>query len=599
MPSYNNYRNDYLSRARMKSLSAQPKSMIKEKDIAEEKLENIRLWVSFYRKNIHRFIMEYMGINLFPYQIIWCYMMDVTDSFIAIASRASAKSWLIGTYAVARAILYPNSLIVIVASTREQAGLIISEKIKGLQDNYPNVAREIDNLVSSINNYSVSFKNGSTIRVVPARESGRGRRSNFTIYEEFRLIPRDVLDAIIRPFAVSRQPPYLQKKEYAHLIEEPKEVFISSSYYKNFWWYKEVLITLKNMIKGENVGVIFFDYLIAIKHGIKTIKQISREKSKMDESTFRMEYMNLPVGEGSGAYFKLNLFLKNRNIKKAFYPQSEMNYNSKKNPYHIERTNGEIRVVSVDVATRAGRENDLTIITCIRCLPTAKGYHREVLYIESHSGKNTIIQAKRIKQIFHDFDADTIVLDVLNAGIAILDSLGTVTRDDERGLEYDAMTIMNHPSIDESTYKELTERTIGLNAIPCIYPISGTAKLNSMVAVTMRNILQKKLISFLIAENEGDEYLSKTNKDYSQIDTDKAFYLNPYVQTSLMINESINLEMILSSGNIKLEEPNGGRKDRYSSLAYGNYYISLLDTELLREEGENDSDELLKVTGFY
>ena len=56
--------------------------------------------------------------------------MATRDSFVAIASRASAKTWLVAVLACGRAILYPLSEIVVVSSTKEQAGLIIEDKIK-------------------------------------------------------------------------------------------------------------------------------------------------------------------------------------------------------------------------------------------------------------------------------------------------------------------------------------------------------------------------------------------------------------------------------------------------------------------------------------
>jgi hypothetical protein len=37
--------------------------------------------------------------------------------------------------------------------------------------------------------------------------------------------------------------------------------------------------------------------------------------------------------------------------------------------------------------------------------------------MESHKGEHTGIQAKRIKELFHDFEADYVCLDLQNAGI--------------------------------------------------------------------------------------------------------------------------------------------------------------------------------------
>jgi hypothetical protein len=129
-----------------------------------------------------------------------------------------------------------------------------------------------------------------------------------------------------------------------------------------------------------------------------------------------MEYYNIPSGASGKSYFKPALFP--RNIKKAWYPQKEDTYNAKHNPYDIKKVDGEIRIVSVDIATRANRVNDQSIISCIRMIPLlGRGYNRQLCYMESSKGSNTLIQSKRIKQVFFDFNADYLVLDLQQAGI--------------------------------------------------------------------------------------------------------------------------------------------------------------------------------------
>lgn len=428
------------------------------------------------------------------------------------------------------------------------------------------------------------------------------RRATFIIYEEFRLIDKEVLDSVIRPFSVIRQASYLKNPEFEYLQEEPKEVFISSAYHKGMWWYDETKKTIRDMLRGGNSGFIAFDFRIAVHHHIKTIRQIKNEISKMDEITAQEEYYNIPFGENATSYFKLAQFLRARKISQAFYPQKEENYNPKKNPYDIARTLGELRILSCDVAQRAGKANDLSINTCIRLLPTHKGYIREVLFQESFSGVNSIIQALRMKQLFYDFGSDLMILDVGagGGGIPIYDQLGQLTKDDARGLEYNPFTIMPHPSIDGDVYKELSERTLGINALPVIYCFSGTAKLNSVIAVEMRDKLQKKLIHLLVDEAKAEDYLIKTRPtEYMKSNdiTSKTFFMSPFANTSSMVNEAINLSMSLSGGNIRLVEPSTGRKDRITSLMMGNYFASLLDAELLKDNNKtSDEDAILGIT---
>jgi hypothetical protein len=601
MSSHSNYKNDYSKNSEKgKSSFSKPKSMVREKDITEQKRERIILWNSFFRKNLHRFVEMYLEIKLFPYQVLWIYLLGISDSFVGICSRAAAKSWVIGLYAVCRCILYPGSLVVVVSSTIGQASTIISEKIQGMVNSSPNLEREIEKITTNTNNYEVIFHNGSSIRVVASKESARGKRAQLIIYDEFRIIPKDVVDAVLRPFASVRMPPFIKNAEYSHLIEEPRDVFISSAHFKSMWWYQETLTAIKRMIDGVDNSIFFAtDYLISLYHGIKTPKQIAREKSKMEDGIFLMEYENLAQGESTNSFYKYSMFTKLRHVKKGFYPQRNDNYNPKKNPYGVHRAEGEIRVLSVDIATRSGKANDLTILACIRLLPTSKGYTRELSYLESHTGANTVTQGLRVKQLYHDFESDYIVLDMLNAGISIFDQLGMITKDSERGLEYEAITVMFHPSIEEKVFLELSERTLGLNAKPCIYPISGTSKLNSEIAVSFREKLKQKMFAFLIDEQEAESFLMENNKEVLIADDElgvKAFFKSPYIQTTLLVNECVNLTMSLSGGNIKLEEESGWRKDRYSCVSYGSWFASFFDGDLLRETKEDDSDDWLMST---
>ena len=502
-----------------------------------------------------------------------------------------AKSWLIAVLAYARGVLYPNSEIVIVATTLKQASIIFG-KMARLKDDYPNIAREVKDFSDTQNNCNCTLHNGTTIKIVACSESGRGERSTFTIGEEFRIMDKQKFDSIVKPFAYARQTPYMKNPKYSSikiLIEEPRQVLISSAYHKGLWWYKETMTTIKMMLDGKDAGFIAFDYLIAIKHNIKTVKAIARDRTTMDEITFLEEYENIPWGENSNAYFKLDMFKKNRNLKKAFYPLRNDMLDKKKNPNDIKRTDGEIRIVSVDIATRKGSKNDNTIITCIRGLPTAKGYEREYVYQESHQGEHTGKQALRIKQVYHDFEADYIVLDLQQAGITIFERLATITKDEERGIEYEAFTVFEHKSLEKKLIEELQEKTLGVNAKQVIYPIMANSRLNNDIAVDFRDRLQRNMCNFLIDDNDAETYLSRYNKEFSNSkDVNlNSWYLKPYIETALLINESINLEYSFSGGYVKLDTVGTARKDRYTSCSYGGHFISLLELELLKNA---DSD---------
>ena len=55
----------------------------------------------------------------------------------------------------------------------------------------------------------------------------------------------------------------------------------------------------------------------------------------------------------------------------------------KKNPYEIPKVAGEVRIVSVDIATRANSANDNSIIICTRLIPSKKAYMGAVIIAQS------------------------------------------------------------------------------------------------------------------------------------------------------------------------------------------------------------------------
>ena len=570
------------------------KNQFKVSEKNKEFEERIIDWVTFYRRNIHRFIEHYFGLELHMYEKILLFLMNLFPLIVVVACRASAKSYIIAIFACAKAVLYPGSIIVIASSTKKQSSLIVSEKIqKELMPQSSNLTREISDIRTGQNETEVKFKNGSSIIVVPATDNARGHRATLNIYEEFRMIDKNIIDSVLSPFLVVRQPPYLKRQEYAHLQEEPQEIYISSSWFKSHWMWNFMKVVVKDMFTTKESLLIGFDYAITLKHNIRTKKQLIKEKKKMDSLTFDMEYKNLMIGTAENAYFDFELLNRAQKIKKAFYPRKHIDViEKKKNKYDIPRQQGEIRVIGVDIAMVKNKkgQNDNTVIHCIRALPIKDYYERQDVYIEAFNGGNTSEQAIRIKELFYDFNADYLVLDTQNAGISISDELGKVLYDDNRDCEYPAWTSFN----DENT----AERIKNKDAIPIIYGIKANASLNHEMHLAIKDSFEQGKIKLLINSTKSKDYLD-IKKEYREASAEtKALFDLPYVQTDLLVNEMVNLsyEINKSSNTLKLIEPSNGYKDRYISLSYANLFIKKLEEDLQDTGYESPLDELLKFT---
>lgn len=568
----------------------------------EEVMDNFLQWNTFFRRNLHRVATDYLGLKLHLYQILILYLMGISRFIAIIASRSAAKSYIIAIYACCICIVKPGSKVVLSSATKGQSKLIISEKIRNeLMANSPMLRKEIRTIKDNQNEVIVFFRNNSTITVVPASENGRGYRSTCIIREEFRQIDKHIEDSVLAPFQIIRTPPYMLDAAYEgnkELQEESVDVYISSSWLDNgHWMWKIVDQAYDGMIDGQDMCLLAFDESITLKHNIKSMTYMQNEKKKQDPLTWRIEFLNERVKEDTSAYFTYSMLQKNQRVKKAFYPRRNIDARfNKKNIYDIPKQSGELRIVSCDMAFVENKRNDNSIFSCMRLLPEftnftrndssvvniSNGYRRIVPYMESVQGGDTAKQALRIRQLFEDFHADYIVLDLRNAGISIYDMLARVMYDDERDCEYSPLSCMN----DE----KVANRVLAEGAEPCIFVINATPKLNSDIAQDFRRTLDEERIDLLVSFEKASEEILPNITDYVNApDADtQLFYESPFLETQALISETTGLiyEKNVQTGVITIKERGSNRKDRYTSVSYGSYFAGLLEQDLISDKDE-------------
>lgn len=580
--------------------------------------ERIIDWITFYRRNIPVFVEHYLGIPLHWYQIIWLYLLNIYISVVIIAGRASAKSFVIAIFSCAKAILYPNTKVVVASGSKKQASLIVKEKIqKELMPKSENLRREIKKITTNANDIEVTFHNGSSIVVVVAGEGALGYRSTVLIFEEFKRIDKYIVDKVLKPFQMARPAQFrtnekceqygVKYRENDEFLEEAVNIYISSAAPTSHWMGKLLKDTISSKYKDNTSCMLATDYSIALKHAIKTRAQLIEAKRTTDPITWREEYENEMLREGANAYFTYGLLTKNQTNKKAFYPRRyEDVRNKKKNPYSIPKQNGEIRIVACDMAfIERSNKNDNSCFTCIRALPESityessnidgktieikSGYRRIPSYIEANPGSDVDKQAIRIKQLYYDFEADYVVLDTRNGGILTYDRLAKVLYDEDRDCEYPAWRCMND--------NDIAKRVNVSGAVENVFAINASQKLNNDIAISLRNILDSQMIDLLVNFDEAKDILESNVPEYlASPDSDvMSFYERPYLETQALVNEMMSLEYTRNeqTGVITLYETGSNTKDRYVSLAYGNYFISLLEQDLISDNSDYDFEPLI------
>lgn len=399
---------------------------------------NFIAWVTFFRRNLHRFVRDYLGIKLYLYQSLMIYLFGISDKICVIASRACAKSFIVALWACSRCILYPGSKVVLASATRGQSKLIVSEKIdRELCTMSPALKKEILTIKDNQNEIVVTFKNGSSIFVVTASDSARGVRSTAIIRDEYRLLNPDIDSAVLSPFQIIRQPPFMKDPFYMGievLKEEPIDLYISSSWFDNSWIWRQIADNIyKDMLNGGLSCMLCFDEYVSLKHGIKSQKFFQSERKKQDPITFSLEILNVRVKENTSAFFPYGLLQKNQVCKQPFYPRTNEDFiTGKKNAYQIPKQPGEIRLLSCDMAFVANEKgkNDNSVFSCLRLLPETKviksgsseeleisnGYHVSLHYMMPIQGGDTDMQSLQIRRLYESWQADYLVLDLRNAG---------------------------------------------------------------------------------------------------------------------------------------------------------------------------------------
>ena len=140
--------------------------------------------------------------------------------------------------------------------------------------------------------------------------------------------------------------------------------------------------------------------------------------------------------------------------------------------------------------------------------------------------------------------------------------------------------------------KVMADRCLNSDARKVIWSVKANAQFNSDCAFLLREGFRSGRVRLLQTDDDGEMNIRKTIKGFDSLDPeDQIKVLEPYIQTTLLIDEMVKLQYEETNGKVRLFEKPGMRKDRYSSLSY-NYYVSLqIEHQLLKKGVKTSNDE--------
>lgn len=569
-----------------------------DKQIKEDRTSKIMNTVaqraSYYRANPHRFCSDYLFPDtpnfLKTFQKILIWAMIHSDSFCFIACRGIGKTFLVALFSVIKCILYPGTKIVVSSATFKQSKELVGKITDDFMHRSAMLRSEIERTSTGQNDCGVWFKNGSFLVCRVANENARGARCNVLIIDESRLVPKHIIDDIFVPMLnAPRSPGYLSKPEYSHLAEVGQKLFLSSAWYKQSELYSMLKGYTINMLKDDSR---FFacdlPYQLSIASNImmrETIENVMADPDFNDIS-FMMEYEGKFYGSGEDSLFKLDVLENRRNIKTSF---RSLEYYRNTNTKPPMKQVGEKRILSVDIALLASRRhnNDASCFIINQLLPNGEmDYISNIVYIDTAEGLVTDELGIMIMRYFYQYDCDFLSIDANGVGQSCLDFCFSD--------RYDAIYGCTYPAIQTVNSDELNERCKIKNAPKVIYAIKANAKSNNDMCIALRAGFQNGNINLLISENNIEDELSNIIKGYNKLSIPQQVREKiPYLQTTFLIEELINLEHDIVNGLVKVKEKSGMRKDRYSSLEY-NYYVAQELARKLKPKN-NDTQNLVNL----
>ena len=485
----------------------------------------------------------------------------------AVYPRAYSKSFLSVMALMCRCILFPRCKLFVTSGGKEQAASILKDKVNEICTLIPNFKREIDwrrgKTLEGKDYCCYIFKSGSTLDNIAARESSRGKRRHGGLVEECVGVDDQILREVIIPtMAISRR--CMDGSTQQSETLNKSQVFITTAGYKGTFPYERLIGFLVRMImQPDRCFVMGGTWRLPVEVGLqsKTFISDQKEEGTFNEASFDREYESRWTGDVEDAFFSSELFNRGRILRQ---PEYEASGRSSRNQYYL---------LAVDV----GRKGCDTTILVFKVTPQPQGPSlKSLVNIYTLQDEHFGDQALMLKKLYYKYGAKRLVIDGNGLGIGLIDYMVKPSIDPETGDILPDFGIYGGTQADAADeYKKYKTKDCEDNAI---YIIKANAPINTEAHANVQVNLSTGKIKFLIDEREAKQKLLGTKVGQNMKPEERANYLKPFTLTSILKEELLNLREENEGTNIILRQANKGiKKDKFSALEYGLYYIKIED----------------------
>ncbi|MBZ9693182.1 DNA-packaging protein [Clostridium sp. M14] len=512
--------------------------------------------------------------KLFFYQRVFLRTAIRHKYFYATFTRAFSKSFLSILILYIKLILYPGISLFICSGGKGQATNIAKEKIEEIWDKFPLLKREVKDYQVSKDYLKVTLQNNSKLDIVAVRESTRGGRRNAGLIEEAILVDGKLLNEVIIPLMnVNRR---AKNGDVDPNEPHKQQIYVTTAGYRNTFAYdklKQILIWMAT--KDDEAFVMGGSWRTPVLHKLLDPNFVDelKEDGTYNPLSFDREYESIWTGSGEDSFFNEDMITKNRLLN--FFenePNLKVNDESK---FEIKY------IVSADVARSEGNQNANTVVTVGKVKRNLINGHcvTNIVNMFVLHGEHFEEQSIKIKKIIFKYKAEMGICDLNGLGAGLTDYLVKENMD-ENGEIFPPFSIVNDDRFDK--YK--TD-----DSLPLIYAMRSQG-IASAIHVNCLSQISSNKVKFLIDEMEAKAKLTK-NQIKNMSGYDMGEYLRPYLNTTFLKDEMLNLKAKQSGKEIILDRMNKGiQKDRFSSLEYLLWYVKQIEDSFTNTEQNSDRE---------
>lgn len=253
----------------------------------------------------------------------------------------------------------------------------------------------------------------------------------------------------------------------------------------------------------------------------------------------------------------MELFDKHRVL---LQPEYEHSGRSSKSAYYI---------IGVDV----GRLQCTTEAVIVKVTPQPQGIAtKSVVNIYTYEAEDFEQQAIALKKLYYKYRAKKLVIDGNGPGIGLIDFMTKNQTDPETGEDLLCFGVGDGTSEDAlAPYRKIKGAGVVENAI---YLMKATAPINTEAHTYVQSQMYSGKIKLLIDEAQAKVKLMSTKLGQSMTPEKRNEYLRPFVATTVLREQLLNLKEDNEGINIILKMANRTvGKDKFSAFEYALYYV--------------------------